>query len=42
MCKYALSFDRQKLHAIPELGGQELKTSAAIKATLKELGIAYK
>jgi len=33
---------RQRLHAIPELGGTEHRTSATIKATLEELGIKYK
>uniref|UniRef100_A0A6S8GW75 Peptidase M20 dimerisation domain-containing protein n=2 Tax=Dunaliella tertiolecta TaxID=3047 RepID=A0A6S8GW75_DUNTE len=33
---------RRKLHATPELGGNEIKTSATIKAALDELGINYK
>ncbi|KAF5827966.1 hypothetical protein DUNSADRAFT_18450 [Dunaliella salina] len=33
---------RRKLHGIPELGYNEIKTSAAIKAALDELGIKYK
>ncbi len=32
---------RRELHAIPELGSNELKTSALIKSTLTDLGIPF-
>jgi metal-dependent amidase/aminoacylase/carboxypeptidase family protein len=33
---------RRELHAIPELGSHEFKTSAAIKAHLTQMGVRHK